>query len=95
MTLRAAPKARKSPPKAETIEEKEHLEIPGIAWLTPHEAWQDYDAYVRKRMGISTEEFEFRWDRGDFSDEFDFPEAIYVSMMRCERPRHADESTPG
>lgn len=61
------------------------------------EAWTDYDNLARTRMEISGEEFGIRWDRGDFADEFDFPESIAILMMRCEKPSEATEgeSSPG
>lgn len=54
------------------------------------EAWTDYDAYTKRYLGMSGEEFGVRWDRGEFNDEFEFPDSIGASMMRCEKPAEAD-----
>jgi hypothetical protein len=93
MALRTPRKPTKTPQVAVDPgdDDEEHPSIPGVVWLTPLEAWTDYDDLARSRMGMSGEEFGIRWDRGDFADEFDFPEAIYVSMMRCMKPPEATD----
>ena len=102
MALRTPRKPPRPAPDAPIIDDlddddDEHPNIPGVHWLTPLEAWTDFDNLARSQMGISGEEFGIRWDHGDFADEFDFPESIALSMMRCEKPREANEgeSSPG
>lgn len=41
--------------------------------LTIVEARQAFDQLVRRRLGISGEEFLRRWDAGDYSDDPDRP----------------------
>lgn len=40
----------------------------GVDWLTHDEAVAMFDASVRRKLGMSTEEFLRRWDAGEFFD---------------------------
>ena len=57
--------------------------------LTDEEAWERYDARVRKRFGISADEFEAARAGGEFPEMVDGEEdirVIDVLFLRAPRP---------
>ena len=60
--------------------------LPEPIELTPEEAWNAYDALARELFGVPAEEFERRYDRGDYDDPQHHLKATSVRMRRTGRP---------
>jgi hypothetical protein len=60
--------------------------VPEPIELTAEESWAMYDARARRLLGISAEEFERRWDAGEFSGPEENQDAVAVWMLRTPRP---------
>lgn len=59
---------------------------------TPEEAWADFDADVRRRLGITAIEFARRYHSGEFGDPDSDPDLswlsfAYVGLRRNGLPR--------
>ncbi|HNM78167.1 MAG TPA: hypothetical protein PKI89_07385 [Tepidiformaceae bacterium] len=58
----------------------------GVAVLTPTEAWSLFDAQARKHLGMSAEEFELRWERGDLRARQESLPVRRVLAVRVPKP---------
>jgi hypothetical protein len=47
---------------------------------TPDEAWADFDADVRRRLGISADEFARRYDTGQYCDPDADPDVSWLAF---------------
>lgn len=59
---------------------------------TPDEAWADFDADVRHRLGIGADDFARRYDAGEYPDPDADPDIswlafAYVGLRRSGLPR--------
>jgi hypothetical protein len=61
-------------------------DIPGVIWLTPEQAWADYEAAAREGLGISADEAEAAWAAGDFDDRIEEPAVLRLYFVRAPRP---------
>jgi hypothetical protein len=81
---RPTPKGN-APPK-DCPSAPDSLDSPGgIRWLSPEEGRQYFEDEVRKRLGISGDEFLRRLDAGEYQDIPDDPEhwpIIELSMLQ-------------
>lgn len=77
-----APAPRKRAPRAKTSE----FEVPEIIWLTPQQAWEGFDAYTRKHLGMSGDEYNAAWDEGELVDRIEERYVLGASFMMCNRP---------
>lgn len=60
--------------------------LAGIQFLSPEEAWALYDSEARELLGISADEFEEHWARGDLKERIEEPNVLRVYMIRTARP---------
>ncbi|MCK9517415.1 MAG: hypothetical protein M0R74_00085 [Dehalococcoidia bacterium] len=60
---------------------------PSVVVLAPDDAWMLYDAEARKHLGMSAEEFERAWNRGEFRTRQEEPQVRRVLMIRTSRPK--------
>ena len=51
-----------------------------VAEQTPEDAWADFDADVRRRLGIAATEFARRYDSGELGDPDDDPDLSWLSF---------------
>ena len=49
-----------------------------IRWVTPEEGRAQFDAAVRRRMGMSGEEFIRRWEAGEYREIADTPGNLHI-----------------
>ena len=48
--------------------------------LTPEQAWEHFDADVRRRLGISANEFARRFDAGEYGDPDDDGTIMWLAL---------------
>jgi hypothetical protein len=67
------------------ITEMESEVLPPLVELTPEEAWAHFDASVRRRLGMSGDEFLRRLDAREFEeiidDQFNHPWVGYFAQL--------------
>ena len=61
-----------------------------VRWLDDDEARAEFDAQIRRWLGLSGDEFLRRWDAGDYrgiEDDVDHPDVMNaVSLISLVRP---------
>jgi hypothetical protein len=80
--------SRPKAPRASRARRSEDAEanLPPIDELTPEEAWDLYVESARTLLGVTPEEFERRWARGEYDDPPDHSNAVGVWLIRTRRP---------
>ena len=71
-------KAQKSPDTEENL--------PPVIELTAQEAWDEYVRRAKHDLGVTPDEFERRWARGDYEDPPLHSDAVGVWMIRVSKP---------
>ena len=60
--------------------------IEGVRFLTPQEAWDQYDQAARESLGISAEEFEAALARGEYADPDEDRRVLRLMFLQADRP---------
>ena len=63
-----------------------HPAIDGITILSPEAAWALYDREAQEKLGLTAEEFERAWKRGDFKTRQEDSGVRQVLMIRTAKP---------
>ena len=61
-------------------------DLPPVIWVTPEEVRRMFDDAVRRRLGMSGEEFIRRWEGGEYDEVFDKPGFLYLGHLASMIP---------
>ena len=61
-------------------------DLPPVIWVTPEEDRRMFDEAVRRRLGISGEEFIRRWEAGEYDEVFDQPGFLHIGDLAAMIP---------
>lgn len=79
------PKASRSGPRPHRATDAA-VAIPTPVALSPAEAWALYDARTRELLEVSADEFERRWEAGEYEGRQEEQSLRRVLMLRTARP---------
>ena len=60
--------------------------LPEIIELTQEQAWMRFDAYTRKHLGMTGEEYNAAWDRGELAERIEERHILTASFLMADPP---------
>ncbi len=89
MATNAARKQAREAKPASALADADHdwgADVPEVQVLTDAEWWKMYASAVRDELGLSTEEFEAAFERGEYDEGDAHLKGIGLWMMKIPRP---------